>query len=47
MCARDDGAIWEADGDTLLCRKNVFVVAVCLQVVACRACVYYYWWGGG
>jgi hypothetical protein len=28
MCARDDGAIWEADGYTLLCGKNDFVVAV-------------------
>jgi hypothetical protein len=24
VCARDDGAIWEADGDTLLCGSQVF-----------------------
>jgi hypothetical protein len=42
VCARGDGAIWEADGYTLLCGSHVFMVAVCVQVMTCCACVYYY-----
>jgi hypothetical protein len=47
VCARDDASIAYAHGDTLVDGSNVVWVAVCLQVVACRPCVYYYWRGGG
>jgi hypothetical protein len=47
VCASDDGSIKEARGDTLCYGSRAVWVVVCLQVVACRSCIYYYWWGGG